>query len=238
MFIDFFVQYWGVLFQGFLYTLFICATGITLGLLVGVLACAGKLSRFSVIRWGTDAYIEFFRGTPYLIQVFILYYVAPVFGLDLSTITVGIVSLALYGGAYFAEVYRSGIQSIPKGQIEASRALGIGEFAILFRVVIPQMMGLILAPLTNQAITLIKDSAILSVITLEELTFAGQRVIGETFRYVEVYMIVAVLYWAFNTALSVVSARLEWNVTHYLRVNGKRKQSKIAQSEVPEEVRV
>jgi polar amino acid transport system permease protein len=220
MFFDltFVLQYWDILFKGFLNTLYVCGIGIALGMLIGAIACAAKLSRFKLFRGWTNAYIEFFRGTPFLIQVYILYYVGPGFGLELSALFVGIIGLGIYGGAYYAEIYRSGILSIPKGQIEAARALGIGDAAILFRIILPQMMGLILAPFTNQTITLIKESAILSVITLQELTFAGQRIIGQTFRYVEVYAMIALLYWALISVFSVISTQLERISTRYLRV--------------------
>jgi polar amino acid transport system permease protein len=220
MFIDlnFVLQYWDVLFKGFLNTIYVCGIGIVLGMFIGAIACATKLSRFNLFRGGTNAYIEFFRGTPFLIQVYILYYVGPEFGLELSALLVGIIGLGFYGGAYYAEIYRSGILSIPKGQIEAARALGISDAAILFRIIFPQMLGLILAPFTNQTITLIKESAILSVITLQELTFAGQRVIGQTFRYVEVYAMIALLYWALISVFSVISTQLERISTRYLRV--------------------
>jgi polar amino acid transport system permease protein len=220
MFFDstFVVQYGGILIKGFVNTLYVCGIGIVLGMVIGAIACAAKLSRFKLFRGWTNAYIEFFRGTPFLIQVYILYYVGPGFGLELSAMFVGIIGLGIYGGAYYAEIYRAGILSIPKGQIEAARALGIGNVSILFRIILPQMMGLTLAPFTNQTITLIKESAILSVITLEELTFAGQRVIGQTFRYVEVYAMIALLYWGLISVFSVISTQLERISTRYLRV--------------------
>ncbi|MEH7525404.1 amino acid ABC transporter permease, partial [Bacillus sp. JJ1503] len=209
-------RYGVVMLEGFLTTLYICFIGLLLGLVLGAVVCWIKM-RFS--KWGSglaNVYIEFFRGTPFLIQLFLLYYVGPVFGIDLSATVAGILGLSLYGGAYFAEIFRSGIQSIPKGQIEAARALGIGEKAILARIVIPQMLGLIIAPLTTQIITLVKESAILSVITVQELTFVGQRAISETYNYVEVYTMVALLYWALVTTLSGLFKRWERYSTEYM----------------------
>lgn len=210
-------RYGGVLLEGFLTTLYICLIGILLGLIIGAITCWIKM-RFP--GWGSalaNVYIEFFRGTPFLIQLFLLYYVGPVFGLDISATLAGILGLGLYGGAYFAEVYRSGVLSISKGQTEAARALGIEEKAILLRIIIPQMLGLILAPLTSQIITLVKDSAILSVITVQELTFSGQRAISETYNYVEVYTMVALLYWTLVTILSNLSKKWEKYSTRYLK---------------------
>jgi polar amino acid transport system permease protein len=212
-----FTRYGGVLLEGLVNTVFICFIGLVLGLLIGAVTCWIKMKFPSWCSAIANMYIEFFRGTPFLIQVFLLYYVGPVFGLDLSAMAAGIIGLSLYGGAYFAEIYRSGILSIPKGQIEAAQALGISEAAILFRIVIPQMLGLILAPLANQIITLVKESAILSVITVQELTFVGQRAISETYNYVEVYAMVALLYWAIVSSLSFLFGRLEVSATRHLR---------------------
>ena len=210
-------RYGVVMLEGFLTTLYICFIGLLLGLVLGAVVCWIKM-KFS--KWGSslaNIYIEFFRGTPFLIQLFLLYYVGPVFGIDLSATTAGILGLSLYGGAYFAEIFRTGIQSIPKGQTEAARALGIGEKSILVRIVIPQMLGLIIAPLTSQIITLVKESAILSVITVQELTFVGQRAISETYNYVEVYTMVALLYWSLVTTLSGLFKRWEKYSTEYMR---------------------
>jgi polar amino acid transport system permease protein len=206
-----------VLIEGFLNMIYICAAGLIIGMAVGAVACSAKMSRYRFLRGCAIAYIAWFRGTPFLIQVFILYYVGPKFGLMLDATPTGIIALGVYSGSYFAEIYRSGIQSVPRGQIEAARALGMGEAAIFFRIVVPQMIGLILAPMTNSTIVFIKDSSVLSIITVHELAFATQSVIGLTFRYVEVYITVALLYWALVKILSICSSKLERMFTSYNR---------------------
>jgi polar amino acid transport system permease protein len=208
-------EYRQVLIDGFLKMISLCTAGLTIGLAVGAIACAAKMSRFRILRGCANVYIEWFRGTPFLIQLFILYYVGPNFGLMLDATVAGIIGLGLYAGSYYAEIYRSGIQSVPRGQIEAARALGMGEGTILIRIVLPQMMGLIVAPMTNQSISFIKDSAALSFITVHELSFAAQSVIGQTYSYVEVYAAVAFLYWVFITLISIGSVRLERLFTRY-----------------------
>jgi polar amino acid transport system permease protein len=210
-------EYRYVLIDGFVKMLYMCAAGLSIGLVVGAVACSAKMSRYRILRGCANAYIEWFRGTPFLIQVFILYYVGPKFGLVLDATIAGILALGVYTGSYFAEIYRSGIQSVPRGQIEAARALGMGEAAIFFRIVLPQMIGLILAPMTSNTISFIKDSSVLSIITVHELTFATQSVIGKTFRYVEVYITVALLYWALIKFLSICSSRLERLFTSHNR---------------------
>ncbi|WP_051331042.1 amino acid ABC transporter permease [Aneurinibacillus terranovensis] len=230
-------RYWGDLFGGFLTTLYICITGLILGLIVGAITCWAKMRLPGLGARIMNVYIEIFRGTPFLIQTFIFYYVGPVFGINLSASAVGILGLAFYSGAYFAEIYRAGILSIPKGQVEAAHALGIGDKAILFRIILPQMLSLILAPLTNQVMTLIKESAILSVITVQELTFTGQEIIGETFNYVEVYAKVALLYWFLITILSILTSCWEKYTTRYLKIKERPKTfSRIAGSDKLERV--
>jgi polar amino acid transport system permease protein len=210
-------EYRHVLIDGFVKMIYMCAIGLIIGMVVGAIACSAKMSRSRILRGCASAYIEWFRGTPFLIQVFIIYYVGPKFGLMLDATPAGIIALAIYTGSYFAEIYRSGIQSVPHGQIEAARALGMGGAAIFFRIVVPQMIGLILAPMTNSTITFIKDSSVLSIITVHELTFASQSVIGQTFRYVEVYITVALLYLLLITFLSICSTRLERLFTSHTR---------------------
>jgi polar amino acid transport system permease protein len=214
-------SHWHVLLTGFWHTMYICFFGLILGLLIGAAACAVKMSSYRVLRILANVYIELFRGTPFLVQLFILYFVGPEFGLNLSALTVGILGIGLYGGAYFAEIFRSGILSIPKGQIEAAKALGFSRTAILLRIVIPQMLALILAPLTNQLITLIKDSSILSIITVKELTFTSQSIISETYNYVEVYAVIALLYWVLSTLVSLLTGILEKRLTSHLNVRAK-----------------
>jgi polar amino acid transport system permease protein len=211
-------EYRQVLIDGFLKMISLCAAGLAIGLVVGAIACAAKMQPFRILRGCANVYIEWFRGTPFLIQLFILYYVGPTFGLMLDATVAGIIGLGLYSGSYYAEIYRSGIQSVPRGQIEAARALGMGEGTIFFRIMLPQMMGLIVAPMTNQSISFIKDSTALSIITVKELSFAAQSVIGQTYAYVEVYAAVAFLYWAFITLISICSARLERLFTRYKRI--------------------
>jgi polar amino acid transport system permease protein len=214
-------SHWQVLLTGFWHTLYICFFGLILGLFIGAASCAVKISSFRVLRIIANVYIEVFRGTPFLVQVFIIYFVGPEFGINLSAISAGILGMGLYGGAYFAEIFRSGILSIPKGQIEAAKALGFSRSAILLRIVIPQMLVLILAPLTNQLITLIKDSSILSIITVKELTFTSQSIIAETYQYVEVYAVIALLYWILSTFVSSLTGILEKRLTSHLIVRAR-----------------
>ena len=195
-------QYYPLFLKGLLNTVLICAAGLALGLVWGlVLYCAGA-SRLFIVRALYRGYVNIFRGTPLLVQLFLLFYGGPYFGLDLSAIATGILGLTLYGAAYFAEIYRAGFQNIPKGQIEAARDLGLSPLQTMLHVQIPQMLTLIIPSVINQTILVIKESAILSIITVPELTTAAVKISTETFSIVEPYTVLAGAYWLIVIAVS------------------------------------
>ena len=121
----------------------------------------------------------------------------------------GILALAAFGSAYFAEIIRAGIDAIPKGQLESARAIGMTDWQSMKNIILPQTVSIVLPPLTNQTLTLIKESAILSTITVHELTMTGLMVQGETFRPFEVFIMVALLYWALNETIATIMRRFE-----------------------------
>ncbi|WP_319549978.1 amino acid ABC transporter permease [Desulfogranum marinum] len=188
-------QYYPLFLKGFAFTLLVCAAGILCGLLWGLFLYILGQSRFLLFQISCRWYINVFRGTPLLVQLFLLFYGGPHFGLRLSAIATGIIGLAAYGGAYFAEIYRAGFQSIPKGQIEAANDLGFSKLQIILHIQLPQMLTLILPALTNQTIIIVKESAILSIITVPELTTAAVKVSTSTFSIVEPYLLLAGAYW-------------------------------------------
>ena len=133
----------------------------------------------------------------------------PFYGLRLSAEYVGILALAAFGSAYFAEIIRAGIDAVPKGQLESARAIGMTDWQAMKSIILPQTISIILPPLTNQTLTLIKESAVLSTITVHELTMTGLMVQGETFRPFEVFIMVALLYWALNETIATIMRKLE-----------------------------
>ena len=133
----------------------------------------------------------------------------PFYGLRLSAEYVGILALAAFGSAYFAEIIRAGIEAVPKGQLESARAIGMTDWQAMKNIILPQTISIILPPLTNQTLTLIKESAVLSTITVHELTMTGLMVQGETFRPFEVFIMVALLYWALNETIATIMRKLE-----------------------------
>jgi polar amino acid transport system permease protein len=155
------------------------------------------------------------RGTPLLIQVFIVYYALPDLGIRLSAIVSGVIAMSFYMAAYVAEILRAGILSIHRGQVEAARSLGMSYGQTLRRIVLPLMVSLVLPPLTNEFTTLIKWSAVLSVVTVPELTYSAQDVIGITFSPVEGFVIVTLLYWGLNDLFVHVARVFEKRAARY-----------------------
>lgn len=215
--LDLFVRYGPALLSGFGVTILCWLAGSLGGLVLGfVLAC---LNRFgpAPLKWIIFAYVEVIRGTPFMIQLFILYYGGPHFGLLLTPVQAGILSFVIYGSPYFAEILRSGFNAIPKGQIEAARCVGLSETRIMIRVILPQMLVPITAPLTNFFIILTKETAILSVVTVPELLYETQTMASETFTFIEPFLVLSLFYWLMVIATSRLGAAVETRVTRHLR---------------------
>ena len=157
----------------------------------GLVLALGRRSRFLIPRLAATSFVEIFRNTPFIIQVFLFFYVLPFYGIRFPAEYVGTLALAAFGSAYFAEIIRGGIDAVSKGQLESARAIGMSDWQAMKNIVLPQTLSIILPPLTNQTLSLIKESAILSTITVNELTMSGIRVQGEIFRPFEVFIMVA-----------------------------------------------
>ncbi len=182
---------------------------IVVSWICGLAAALGKTSSFAPVRWLSTFYIWFIRGTPTLIQVFIVYFGFPQLGLKLSPFVAGVLALGVNSGAYVAEIIRSGLTAIPKGQMESAMALGISRRKTMTTIILPQVFRIILPPLTNEAITCLKNTSLLSTITVMELTLYSQVLIATTFRPFQFYIATAVIYLIMTTVLSQLSAYLE-----------------------------
>jgi polar amino acid transport system permease protein len=215
--LDLYLRYGPALLRGFGVTVLCWIVGSLGGIVLGfAIACLYQWTRRPV-RWLLQAYIEVIRGTPFMIQLFILYYGGPHFGLVLDPVPAGILSFIIYGSPYFAEIFRGGFNAIPRGQIEAARCVGLGEWTIIRRIVLPQMLVSITAPLTNFLIILTKETAILSVVTVPELLYQTQTMAAETFTYIEPFLALSLFYWAMVVATSWLGERVEARVTRHLR---------------------
>ncbi len=168
----------------------------------GLVVAMARQSQQRPLRWSAQFYIWFIRGTPTLIQIFIVYFGLPSLGLRLSPFTAGVLALGAASGAYVAEVIRSGLNAIPKGQYDAADALGLGRIDKLRFVILPQVVRIIVPALTNEAINTLKNTSLLSTITVVELTLHTQSMIAATFRPFEFYIVAAILYLLMTSILA------------------------------------
>jgi len=212
-----YITYWPLLLKGFLFTLYICSIGILLALVGGLILYRINRINLFITRLFYSIYLNVFRGTPLLVQVYLVYYGGPFIGLELTAEQVGILGLSLYGSAYFSEIFRSGFESIPRGYIEAAEDLGYSRRQILMHIQLPQMLGLILPPSINQTIILIKESAILSIITVAELTTSAVTMATETFSILEPYLFLAFAYWCITFIVAKIGSWCEKRATIHLK---------------------
>ncbi len=184
-------------------TLASTAIALVLGLLVALM----RVSKVKLLRIVSTIYVQFIRGTPLLLQLFYIFYVLPFVGIEMSPYVAGIAGLALNYGAYMSEVYRAGILSVDKGQREAAMTLGLAPGRIMWRIILPQTVRLVVPPLGNYFVGMFKDSAIVSVLTLNELLFNAQTLAKNDYRSLIIFTLAAALYFA----ISFPAARLiEW----------------------------
>ncbi|MBA4495719.1 amino acid ABC transporter permease [Paenactinomyces guangxiensis] len=195
--------------QGLRSTLWISLLTMGIGLVLGLITAMGRMSGYRVLRYPARAYISIIRGTPLLVQLFILYFGLPVIGITLSAVMAGIIGLSLNVGAYAAETIRGAILSIPKGQWEAAKSINMTYWQTLRRIIIPQATRVALPSLANTFLSLVKDTSLLSTITVAELLYRAKIVGGREFDYMTVYILVAIVYWVICTFLSYGQNKLE-----------------------------
>jgi len=184
------------LLAGALVTVEITAASLLLGCVMGLLVGIGRLNpKRRVVYALCTAYVAAIRGTPLLVQLFILFFGLPQFGILLPAFVCGVIGLGIYSGAYVSEVVRGAIQSIDKGQMEAARSIGMSSGLAMRTVVLPQAVVRMIPPLGNEFIALIKNSALVSLLTIHDLMHEGQKIISVSYRSLEVYLAIAVVYF-------------------------------------------
>lgn len=198
-----------LLAEGALVTLRISALAAALGAALGVGLGLIALSRVALWRWLVAAYVDFIRGTPLLIQIFLVFFALPLLGVRLDEFWAGVVALSLNAAAFVAEVVRGGVGAVERGQTEAALSIGMRRRQILVHILLPQAYRQMIPPLTNELISLVKNSSLLSVISVYELTRAGQAIISVHFVPFEIYTLLALYYYVLIKGLSMLSARLE-----------------------------
>lgn len=177
-----------------LVTIQISALALCLGLVVAALAASAKMSRSAPLRMIGTAYVSVWRGTPCLIQLFVLYFGGPQIGINLEPFAAGVIGLGMNIGAYMAESIRGAVLAVDRGQTEAARTIGFGRLDTMRRVILPQAAQLMIRPLGVNTIALVKGSALVSTISVVEMTYTAQRFIGSTYKPFEIFAVAAVLY--------------------------------------------
>jgi cystine transport system permease protein len=201
-----------LLVQGTLVTLVLGLTAFVLGCALGLAIALARLSSISALRKIAIGYVSVFRGTPLLVQILLIYFGLPQFGIVLEPIPSAIIALTLNVASYLSENFRAGIVAIDRGQREAALSIGMTHAQALRRIILPQAVRVVTPPVGNRFIGLMKDTSLASVVTVVELTRVAERVGSATFRYIEMFAIVAVIYWFINTALSIGQEVLERRV--------------------------
>ena len=202
-------KYLPLLLRGAVTTVELSILGMALAIVVGLVLVLMRLYGFWALRWFARAYIEVIRGTPLLIQLFLIYYGLPQIGIKLNAFLAGVIGLGLNYAASEAENYRAGIQAIHKGQMEAALALGMSRWQALHRVILPQAFRLVIPPVTNDFIAMFKDSSIVSVITMVELTKVYGMLAMSTYDYIGLGLMTAGIYFALSYPASLVANHLE-----------------------------
>lgn len=191
--------------QCFLATLWLSALSLAGAILVGIISCSMRLSHFRTLKSVAGIYIASMRSTPLLVQLYFFYFGLPSIGIMLPEWMTGVIALVLNSGAYYAEIIRAGIQAIPSGQTEAGTAYGLSYFQRMRYIILPQALGMSIRPMLGQAIILVKDSSLLSLISIMELTRAGQLLTSDRFMPAEGYLTTAVFYLIIYYLLKVFS---------------------------------
>ncbi len=198
-----------ILLEGCVVTLQISFFALLLGMIFGIAGALCRISANRALNSLAFVYVWVIRGTPVMVQLFILYFGLPQLGIKLPSMVAGVLGLAINTGAYVTEIIRAGIQAVDKGQMEAALSVGMSFRQAMVRIIGPQATKICIPPLVNQFIMTLKNSSIASLVTITELFRTGEQIIYTTFRSFEVYMAVAVLYLIMNSVFMVIADRLE-----------------------------
>jgi polar amino acid transport system permease protein len=207
--VDVLLNYWPMLLQGFEITLILAAAGFLLGFAIGIPIALAETYGSRLVRWLAIGYVELIRGTPMLVQIFLIYYALPQVGIRFDAITAAILGLGINSGAYQAEYFRGSIKSIPSGQMDAALSVGMKLTQAIFSVILPQSLRLVVPAWTNEIVYLVQYSSVAYLVTVVELTAVGGIVGVRTFQYVAIYSIIALIYLATTIAITTATRRIE-----------------------------
>lgn len=197
------------LLNGAVTTVGVSGVSILLGMVGGLSLAFMLLANSRVVSLSAAIYRSFWRGTPLLVQLFIVFFLLPKVGVDVRPLTAAVIALTMNTAAFQAEIYRAGLLAIPHGQVEAARILGFSNSSIRIRILIPQMFRLVLPSLINETISILKNSSLISVIAVTELMRISQQIASATFRPLEIYLVAGAIYVLMNACLALVGSRVE-----------------------------
>jgi polar amino acid transport system permease protein len=205
-----FIAEWGpFIVQGAWLTVFVSAVSIVFATVLALLGAMGRLSTNAYINGVASLYVSLVRGTPLIVQIYFIYLALPQVGIVLPAIPSGIIALSFNYGAYMTEIFRAGIQAVPRGQREAAQSLGLTERMLMLRVVLPQAFRIVIPAIGNDFVAMLKDSSLVSILAVEELLYRSRLVGGQNFRSLEALLIAAAIYWMLTIVFSYVQQRLE-----------------------------
>ena len=204
-------DYWPVLMSGLRLTIELTVIAVSIGTVIGLIASLFRISKVKPVGWLAKGYVDFFRGTPLLVQILLIHTgIPPLLGISsFPRMVSGIIALSLNSGAYIAEIFRAGILSIDRGQMEAARSLGMTYGQAMVNVVLPQAFKRSVPPLGNEFIAMLKDSSLVSIISVQELMMSGKIIVGRSYRPFETWIVVALLYLALTMTISQFVGYLE-----------------------------
>lgn len=203
---------WSIFAEGFMQTILLSVLALTLSLLLGIFFGLLGTSEVKILRVINRIYVEFIQNTPLVIQIFFLYHVLPHVGIMFPVFVVGVLGVGSYHGAYIAEIVRAGVESIPKGQREAAYSQGFSYWGAMLHIVLPQAKKIAYPPLTNQAVSLIKNTSVLAMVAGGELMYHADSWSGSTLYYGPAYIITGLLYLSLCFPLAMYARKLERNL--------------------------
>lgn len=205
-----FIGEWGpFILGGAGVTILLCVTSIVIATILAVFGAIARLSSNPIINGIASLYVSLVRGTPLIVQIIFIYLALPQLEIRIPAIPAGIMALSFNYGAYMTEIFRAGIQAVPRGQREAAQALGMTERNIMRRIILPQAVRIVIPAIGNDFVAMIKDSALVSVIAVQELLWRAQNVGRQNFRTLEALLIAALVYWVLTIIFSFFQERLE-----------------------------
>lgn len=201
---------WTELLHGTLVTVEVTVCALALSCCLGLLIGIGRLNpQRRIVYKLCSVYLSCFRGTPLLVQLFIWFFGLPRFGILLPAFVCGMLGMGMYSASYVSEVVRGAIQSVDRGQREAARSLGMSSTQAMVKIILPQAFVRMIPPLGNEFIALIKNSALVSLVTIHDLMHEGQKIISISYRSLETYLVIAAVYWVLTSATTLVLRRIE-----------------------------